>query len=799
MGQSNQVYSGHTSEIGMTEDGKVGHAIIFGGDGSVGSTTIQYFDASGNPSGAPQMVQGGTDKVDLVYTFKPAGDVPFTKAVFSAIDNNLAFGQQSDYLIHSIKYKEVNDGETTTIIGSNEVAFKIETSVKPDPSFTNPTADVKIVDNLGNTLFEGTVNLDANGKAIVSVRTDGTLNLTATVTNVKGNFEAVDYTNNEATISATIIASAEDDSIILNEDTQYILAITDFGDSNQNIAQVKFNTVPENGKIYVLKTEYTGSMNDRAEYTSSENKVYVELKADDIVDISKIEEGSLIFVPNENTDNSGSFTFSVSNGNGIFNGDYTTTININAVADAPEINMEITTIGEITIPSNDGNSANNSSNDTNLILALNLNSSLVRYEDENGKNGFEIVRESTISLIEDSKAKGNTMVELVLYGNKVINLGWMEAEQAINYLNSIEIEYLNHYGKTDNWSDFKVDGEILELKTNTSVNARSHTGGNIYKLAEELTAIDIEASEQTNAVNKVYIISEGSGINDPSYFYHPTSYTSRSKEWDKFVETNNVKVTAISLGIGNDQVKELNGLETFSKENEVIKLNNPSELNNILDNTTEELAYKYEIDIEAALTDTDGSERLEVYLKNLPEDSKLFDKNGVELEANTSGKYSIELDSGEAKLTLISSSEISDIDLNSIKASAVAIEESNSDSFTTTTTINQILGTTIELTGLKDLLDDQGHIDLKLSESKDNVTLTLKDLIELKGSNDIIKITGDKFDSVQLKNEDNHTWEKAEDSIIDGDSIYEVYIGYIDDMHSIQVHIEQHISDGITN
>ena len=692
------------------------------------------------------MVQGGTDKVDLVYTFKPAGDVPFTKAVFSAIDNNLAFGQQSDYLIHSIKYKEVNDGETTTIIGSNEVAFKIETSVKPDPSFTNPTADVKIVDNLGNTLFEGTVNLDANGKAIVSVRTDGTLNLTATVTNVKGNFEAVDYTNNEATISATIIASAEDDTITLNEDTQYILAITDFGDSNQNIAQVKFNTVPENGKIYVLKTEYTGSMNDRAEYTSSENKVYIEIKAD-----------------------------------------------------APEINMEITTIGEITIPSNDGNNTNNSPNGTNLILALNLNSSLVRYEDENGKNGFEIVRESTISLIEDSKAKGNTMVELVLYGNKVINLGWMEAEQAINYLNSIEIEYLNHYGKTDNWSDFKVDGEILELKTNTSVNARSHTGGNIYKLAEELTAIDIEASEQTNAVNKVYIISEGSGINDPSYFYHPTSYTSRSKEWDKFVETNNVKVTAISLGIGNDQVKELNGLETFSKENEVIKLNNPSELNNILDNTTEELAYKYEIDIEAALTDTDGSERLEVYLKNLPEDSKLFDKNGVELEANTSGKYSIELDSGEAKLTLISSNEILDIDLNSIKASAVAIEESNSDSFTTTTTINQILGTTIELTGLKDLLDDQGHIDLKLSESKDNVTLTLKDLIELKGSNDIIKITGDKFDSVQLKNEDNHTWEKAEDSIIDGDSIYDVYIGYIDDMHSIQVHIEQHISDGITN
>ncbi len=54
--------------------------------------------------------QGGTDKVDLVYTFKPAGNVTFTKAVFSAD------GAGSDYLIHSIKYKEAVGGITQLLL-----------------------------------------------------------------------------------------------------------------------------------------------------------------------------------------------------------------------------------------------------------------------------------------------------------------------------------------------------------------------------------------------------------------------------------------------------------------------------------------------------------------------------------------------------------------------------------------------------------------------------------------------------------------------------------------------------------
>ena len=385
LGQTDKVYSGHTSEIGVVKDGgsyksesievvfknpiqtldvqfawrhngerakvdfyngdtKVGYAIVKGG-GSNTDAIVEYYIGNEPIPDTTVPAKGGTDKVDLVYTFKPAGDVSFTKAVFSAD------GAGSDYLIHSIKYKEAVGEDSTTVVGSQEVAFKIETSVKPDPSWikgNTPTAYVKIVDSNKNEVFKGTVNLDENGKAIVTVRTDGNVNFKATVTDVKGNFEDVNYDENSVTITGSLLPTASNDSITTNEDTPYTLTKDDFGNignttNTQNVAKIKFDTLPANGTIYVLKTEYTASMNDRAEYTISESndKVYIKLEAGDIVDISQINKGNVIFVPNKDTDDNGSFKFGVSNGNGNFSGNYTTDIIVKAVADAPTVSISV--------------------------------------------------------------------------------------------------------------------------------------------------------------------------------------------------------------------------------------------------------------------------------------------------------------------------------------------------------------------------------------------------------------------------------------------------------------------------
>ncbi|MHB9705967.1 type I secretion C-terminal target domain-containing protein [Alcaligenes aquatilis] len=161
----------------------VGWAIISGG-GSNTQALVTYYDANGDVT-KTERVAGGSDKVDLAYTFEPGSGQNFTKAEFTAP------GPTDDYLVHSISYKEVINDDATSIPGmESDVVFDIETSNPPDPSkydfeTTFPTATVEID---GQTYV---VTLDKNGKGSVAVTTDGTKDLTAKVVAVDGNFEDV--------------------------------------------------------------------------------------------------------------------------------------------------------------------------------------------------------------------------------------------------------------------------------------------------------------------------------------------------------------------------------------------------------------------------------------------------------------------------------------------------------------------------------------------------------------------------------------------------------------------------------
>ena len=206
----------------------------------------------------------------------------------------------------------------------------------------------------------------------------------------------------------------------------------------------------------------------------------------------------------------------------------------------------------------------------------------------------------------------------------------------------------------------------------------------------------------------------------------------------------------------------------------------------------------FKVDISAALTDTDGSEKLsDVTLKNIPEGSKLFGADKQEILANSDGSYTVKVDeTGKAKLTLESQDKLSEDELNSIKASATSTENSNDDS--ATTTVSQNLGKDIDLSGLTSILEEQktGDIDLSKNGSQDKLTLTLDDVLKLSGDDKQIKITGDEFDSVAFKNEDGKAW-KQETSITENNKTFDVYTNSGDS--TVQVKVEQPISDGITN
>ena len=172
--------------------------------------------------------------------------------------------------------------------------------------------------------------------------------------------------------------------------------------------------------------------------------------------------------------------------------------------------------------------------------------------------------------------------------------------------------------------------------------------------------------------------------------------------------------------------------------------------------------------------------------------------DGKEINANDNGTYTVKVDkNGEAKLSLTNEKEVSDTDLNSIKASATSIEGSNSDS-ATTTVVSQNLGKDIDLSGLTSILKEQktGDIDLSKNGSQDKLTLTLDDVLKLSGDDGKIKITGDKFDSVAFKNEDGKAWQEGS-PVTEDNKTFETYTNSGDP--TVQVKVEDKISDGITS
>ncbi|MFY4794881.1 VCBS domain-containing protein, partial [Aliarcobacter butzleri] len=219
-----------------------------------------------------------------------------------------------------------------------------------------------------------------------------------------------------------------------------------------------------------------------------------------------------------------------------------------------------------------------------------------------------------------------------------------------------------------------------------------------------------------------------------------------------------------------------------------------------VDTTT---VYKYDISLSAQLTDTDGSEKLsDVTLKNIPEGSKLFGADGKEINANDNGTYTVKVDeNGEAKLSLTNEKEVSDTDLNSIKASATSNEVNENDEVTdsATSTVDNILSTDINLDNLSSIISENGEINLANGKAE-NISLTLDDVLKISGEDNTIKISGDEFDSVTFKNTvgddgKENAWSKTEGT--GADKGYDIYMNSGDP--TVQVKVEQPISDGITN
>ncbi|MFY4782557.1 immunoglobulin-like domain-containing protein, partial [Aliarcobacter butzleri] len=214
--------------------------------------------------------------------------------------------------------------------------------------------------------------------------------------------------------------------------------------------------------------------------------------------------------------------------------------------------------------------------------------------------------------------------------------------------------------------------------------------------------------------------------------------------------------------------------------------------------------HKYDITVNAQLTDKDGSEELSnVTIKNIPNGSTLYNgevNEANKLNANPDGSYTVKVDAnGEAKLSLTSESEISQDKLDDVQVSATSTDKSTDGTSEVSQAISFDGSGDIDLSNLKNIITELKEINLD-NDKENKLSLSLDDVLKISGEDNTIKISRDKFDSVTFKdtigdNGKENAWSKKEGT--GADKGYDIYMNSGDP--TVQVKVEQPISDGITN
>ena len=960
-----------TAKLTFVKDGKiVGYATVDGDGKSTTKAIVKYYDENNNLIKEVN-AKGSSDKVDEAFTFElpdlNGGIVSFDKVEFSAPSN------KDDYLIHEIKYKEVLDTDVTDIVtNGGDVTFNIQIDENYPPQ-GKATAVVEINGK------EYTVELNATGRGTLTIDSKelGDLSkVVATVIRVEGgNYEGVNQETAEFDFTPDIdTPTSSDDIIYVEEDVSYTLNITDFGDNlSANTEEIKITQLPENGKLYLTITKGEVIIDKEGNQTVATEDMKIEITEDQTITLGQIASGSVEFVPNTNSDVDGSFNFQVGDGNGNFSEEYTTTIDVKAVADVPiatidvreslvindikseslnvnlnasqsngnggnktssykvdldesisVINISVNKVenGEIRfydkdgkqvgesvkITTKDGNysplngsefssfevvnlggqgqgtaafkftgysyestenglksyevdinaaltdqdgsetlsvtiknvpesatlesskyeiiknedgsytinvpsetieisdsltmkvpqsykgeinleieakateandnedetnfaisNANDSiidtidetsnitenSSDTNLILTLDVSGSMVRTNiggkyvpvdlDGKGSTRFDVVKESMIDTIEGYKTAGNTMVNLTLFAGAAKNIGWMNADDAIDYLNNLTM------GQD---AKVKYDGEQIKGLS---------TGQTDYKDAIDATkGVDIKDSSQSNAKIVGYFISDG--VPNQQVNKVDSDNDKTIEQWKKFIDDNNIDLKVIAVGTpesNKDALKYLEIVQVMPQE-EVIVINEPTAIKTTILGTVEGTILG---DVSDNISGGDGKITIDsIEVNDIVYTRENMPKNGLQIDGE--GKLLFDFETGKYAYN----GNGIEITENKVKLFKVNVSDENED--LSSFEIKFELNTQINDGIFK--FDEEGQINLNfdnisnlkeidMTNGKENeLNLDLKDLIKDTKEDSLIKILGDDKDSVTLKNSEGFEKQSSE-------------------------------------
>ncbi|RXJ93676.1 hypothetical protein CRV02_14800, partial [Arcobacter sp. CECT 8989] len=124
------------------------------------------------------------------------------------------------------------------------------------------------------------------------------------------------------------------------------------------VKQFKITELPSEGTLYLIvhKGEIIIDKEGNPHTVTEDTKI--EITEGQIVSLANVAAGNVVYEPKENSDADTSFKFQIGDENGNFKDvEYTTDIEVIAVADAPEVSIDVKIAGEktTTVDNNGGN------------------------------------------------------------------------------------------------------------------------------------------------------------------------------------------------------------------------------------------------------------------------------------------------------------------------------------------------------------------------------------------------------------------------------------------------------------
>ncbi|PLY09965.1 MAG: hypothetical protein C0626_07170 [Arcobacter sp.] len=314
-------------------------SVTMKGTGAEAGNTITVFDEDGAEVGTATVQEDGSWSADISNLAATGiNDNEFFKVSETDIAGNETGQTDSTHYWHG-DWANGNTESTDDFVmaGSGDDVINTDATLSGTnengtvTSDNNDANDKVVIDGgagddtvtFGKDISEYTITTDANGNTIVteSAASDSDGDGTGDVTELR-NVETITFADGSYDVANGVFTpdntapEASNDTVSTNEDVALALSINDFGYSDSDGDSMS--------AIQIVSLPVTGAITLNG----------VEVTAGDEISASDINSGNLVFTPDANSDADVSFDFKVSDGT-VWSDTATTTINVDAVADAP--------------------------------------------------------------------------------------------------------------------------------------------------------------------------------------------------------------------------------------------------------------------------------------------------------------------------------------------------------------------------------------------------------------------------------------------------------------------------------